>query len=323
MAVGTVFVGAYWSARPERALAAGVQVAPDRDIPPEEISYLGVAGAFCFIIVASIGLVTLFFFINFLIYLLIIMFVLSGGSALILCFAPLARKYLPSLDKEIALPLLGSTELIHFILMFPCYAFAIVWACLRNASFAWIMQDIMGIALLLVIQRTLRLPNIKVSAVLLSMAFLYDIFWVFISPYFFEESVMIRVATGGSSGEAIPLLLRFPRISDELGGYSLLGLGDIALPGLFISYLLRFDYSRHVRIFEGYFALSMVGYIAGVLATDLALLVFRSGQPALLYIVPSTLGLVCLVSKWRGDLAPMWVGGAAGHRLTDREDSAV
>jgi len=48
----------------------------------------------------------------------------------------------------------------------------------------------MGIALLLVIQRTLRLPNIKVSAVLLSMAFLYDIFWVFISPYFFEESVM-------------------------------------------------------------------------------------------------------------------------------------
>jgi hypothetical protein len=141
MAVGTVFVGAYWSARPERALAAGVQVAPDRDIPPEEISYLGVAGAFCFIIVASIGLVTLFFFINFLIYLLIIMFVLSGGSALILCFAPLARKYLPSLDKEIALPLLGSTELIHFILMFPCYAFAIVWACLRNASFAWIMQD--------------------------------------------------------------------------------------------------------------------------------------------------------------------------------------
>ncbi|CAI8583157.1 unnamed protein product [Vicia faba] len=36
-----------------------------------------------------------------------------------------------------------------------------------------------------------QLPNIKVATVLLSYAFAYDIFWVFISPLIFHESVMI------------------------------------------------------------------------------------------------------------------------------------
>lgn len=32
---------------------------------------------------------------------------------------------------------------------------------------------------------------------LLCLAFLYDIFWVFLSPELFGESVMVKVATGG------------------------------------------------------------------------------------------------------------------------------
>lgn len=37
----------------------------------------------------------------------------------------------------------------------------------------------------------------------------------------------VKVATGGDTGEALPVLIRVPRFSDELHGYSLLGLGDI------------------------------------------------------------------------------------------------
>lgn len=37
----------------------------------------------------------------------------------------------------------------------------------------------------------------QVATVLLCVAFLYDIFWVFLSPYIFGESVMVKVATGG------------------------------------------------------------------------------------------------------------------------------
>ena len=35
----------------------------------------------------------------------------------------------------------------------------------------------------------------QVSAVLLSASFVYDIFWVFVSPLIFDESIMIVVRT--------------------------------------------------------------------------------------------------------------------------------
>ncbi|KAL5057757.1 hypothetical protein RYX36_029361 [Vicia faba] len=52
----------------------------------------------------------------------------------------------------------------------------------------------MGICLMITVLQLAQLPNIKVATVLLSSAFAYDIFWVFISPLIFHESVMI--ATG-------------------------------------------------------------------------------------------------------------------------------
>ncbi|RLN66457.1 hypothetical protein BBJ29_002289 [Phytophthora kernoviae] len=41
------------------------------------------------------------------------------------------------------------------------------------------------------------LPNLKVATILLSLAFCYDVFFVFLSPTFFGSSVMEDVATGG------------------------------------------------------------------------------------------------------------------------------
>jgi hypothetical protein len=74
------------------------------------------------------------------------------------------------------------------------------------------------------------------------------------------------------------MLIRFPRLNDELGGYSLLGLGDIALPGLFVSYMLRFDYKHKLRGLKGYFPIVAVGYTVGIILTDIALFVMKSGQ---------------------------------------------
>ncbi|KAL5102256.1 hypothetical protein RYX36_006584 [Vicia faba] len=51
-----------------------------------------------------------------------------------------------------------------------------------------------GICLMITVLQLAQLPNIKVATVLLSSAFAYDIFWVFISPLILHESVMI--ATG-------------------------------------------------------------------------------------------------------------------------------
>eukprot|EP00960_Hanusia_phi_P033667 750586-Hanusia_phi.AAC.1 len=51
-----------------------------------------------------------------------------------------------------------------------------------------------------------------------------------------------------SPPEMIPMLLVVPK--DWAGGVTLLGLGDVVLPGLLVSFALRVDYLKHKRIFS-------------------------------------------------------------------------
>merc|ERR1712190_508715 len=157
-----------------------------------------------------------------------------------------------------------------------------------------------------------------VATVLLTVMFFFDIYWVFISPLLFHESVMIKVAQGGGTQQAVPMLLRIPDFGDPLGGERLLGFGDIALPGLLVSYLLRYDLQHKKKLLHGYFVPSLFGYCAGLTCTMVSLYVMQNGQPALMYLVPSTLGITLLLACCRGDLESLWVGfedtpGTGGH----------
>jgi signal peptide peptidase-like protein 2B len=175
--------------------------------------------------------------------------------------------------------LIGSINVLSCLYFAVASAFAIWWTIARKQAYAWVLQDLFGVAVLLMMQRSIRLPNIKISMTLLLCAFVYDIYWVFLSPLFFSESVMIKVATGGNTGEAIPMLLKVPRVNDVLGGYSLLGLGDVALPGLFVSFVLRFDYmKRTTSLLNSYFFISTVAYGVGLIMTYVGLALMKSGQ---------------------------------------------
>ena len=57
------------------------------------------------------------------------------------------------------------------------------------------LSNIIGLFTVLLVFRILRLENLKISTLLLVLAFFYDIYWVFISPSLFGESVMAVVAT--------------------------------------------------------------------------------------------------------------------------------
>merc|ERR1711871_69405 len=101
------------------------------------------------------------------------------------------------------------------------------------------MQDIFAMNLACMFLLTIKLPNIKVSTMLLLLFFFYDIFMVFISPLIFKQSVMVEVAAAGAGGHAretvsqdgltcdraegerMPILLMFPRF-DYFGGYAML-----------------------------------------------------------------------------------------------------
>ena len=103
---------------------------------------------------------------------------------------------------------------------------------------------------------------------------------------------MIEVATNLDA----PIKLMWPKSLEfaDTKGYTMLGLGDIVVPGLFISLALRYDYHRfskkllaketNASFSKPYFHAALSAYIAGLVATISVMHVFGKGQPALLYL---------------------------------------
>nr|CAD7427793.1 unnamed protein product [Timema monikensis] len=181
----------------------------------------------------------------------------------------------------------------------------------------------MGMGLCVAFIAFVRLPSLKVSTLLLTGLLIYDVFWVFFSSYIFNTNVMVKVATrpaenpvglmarklhlGGVVKEApklsLPGKLVFPSIHNS-GHFSMLGLGDIVMPGLLLCFVLRYDaYKKSQMLLLGetglpppkhlgkisYFHCSLIGYFLGLLTATVSSEVFMAAQPALLYLVPFTL----------------------------------
>ncbi|XP_042454239.1 signal peptide peptidase-like 2 [Zingiber officinale] len=166
-------------------------------------------GALGFIVVASAFLVLLFFFMSTgFVMLLTVMFAIAGSQGLHACLVSLiSRIFKGCKQMKVNIPLLGDVTILAIVLLPLCIAFSILWAVNRHSPQAWVGQDILGICLMITVLRVLQLPNIKVASILLCCAFCYDIFWVFISPLIFHESVMIA-DSGFIDGEVI-------RVGDE------------------------------------------------------------------------------------------------------------
>ncbi|XP_061364171.1 signal peptide peptidase-like 2 isoform X2 [Gastrolobium bilobum] len=276
----------------------------------EEIVNIDTKGAIVFVITASTFLVLLFFFMSsWFIWVLIVLFCIGGIEGMHNVIVSLTLRKRPNCgQKTLNLPLFGEVSIFSLIVLLFCLIFAVIWAVTRRESFSWFGQDVLGICLMITVLQLARLPNIKVATVLLCCAFVYDIFWVFISPVIFKKSVMITVARGDKAGgEAIPMLLRFPRPSDPWGGYDMIGFGDILFPGLLVSFTRRFDKNTKKGVLNGYFLWLVIGYAFGLFFTYLGLYMMNGhGQPALLYLVPCTLGVTVLLGCIRGELKSLW-----------------
>ncbi|KAL5203889.1 hypothetical protein ABZP36_008760 [Zizania latifolia] len=275
----------------------------------KEIFEISAKGAIVFIIVASVFLLLLFYFMSsWFVWLLIVLFCIGGIEGMHVCLVSLLTRIFKDCgQRTVQFPFLGEVLALSVVTVPFCTIFAILWAVYRHASFAWIGQDILGICLMITVLQMAHLPNIRVASALLSAAFVYDVFWVFISPLIFHESVMIAVARGDNSGEAIPMLLRIPRFFDPWGGYDMIGFGDIIFPGLLVAFSYRFDRASKKGFFNGYFLWLTVGYAVGLFLTYVALFLMDGhGQPALLYLVPCTLGLIVILGQLRGELHALW-----------------
>jgi signal peptide peptidase-like protein 2B len=304
LGVTLVAAGAFFSTSD---LRVNSPIAPRREEEVVEVDH-GMAFGFC--VFGSCVLVLLFFLMHWLIYVIIFGFCVGGVSTLSELGSSVLQYRWPSTKEQFCtIPYFEESVRRADIMAFvPALSLVITWLINRNGDLGWIFQDIIAAVFLCSVQRTLRLPNMKIAALLLVIMFFFDIFWVFVSPLIFQESVMIRVAKGGDTGEAVPMLLRIPSFGDPLGGYRMLGFGDIVLPGLLVSYYRRHDVLSRRSIFQGYFLPGLVGYFAGLCCTIVALVVMKIGQPALLYLVPGTLGTGLVVGLLRGELPQLWEG---------------
>ncbi|KAL1417942.1 hypothetical protein MTO96_006009 [Rhipicephalus appendiculatus] len=131
-------------------------------------------------------------------------------------------------------------------------------------------RDLLGVAFSINMLKTLRLPNLMICSVLLVLLFFYDIFFVFVTPFLTMK------------GESIM--------------FSLLGFGDILVPGLLVAYCHGFDLlTTRKRL---YFFTGTLFYGAGLVLTFIALYLMRT--PPSLHCCISCQPHSCQPSAWHG-----------------------
>ncbi|KAJ8432435.1 hypothetical protein Cgig2_027732 [Carnegiea gigantea] len=292
MAVSTILVASYWSACSAREAAVEHEkLLKDASDELSNASFgsivsISTTSAIVFVVVASCFLIVLYKLMSsWLIELLVILFCIGGAEGLQTCLvASLSRWFKSFAESYVKVPFLGPLSYLTLVVSPFCITLAVLWGVYRDQHIGWIGQD--------------------VGTVLLSCAFFYDIFWVFLSKKLFHESVMIVVARGDKSGEdGIPMLLKIPRILDPWGGYSIIGFGDILLPGLLIAFSLRYDLLAKKSLQAGYFLWAIIAYGLGKFLNALQDSSFVSSLVTGVY---KLLGTLFMLGIKRGELNVLW-----------------
>ncbi|XP_075064041.1 signal peptide peptidase-like 2A isoform X2 [Mixophyes fleayi] len=328
ISVFTVALGGYWSGlseledlRPSSSLDEH-EGGKKKD---ENVTFTPLT-VILFVIICCVMLLLLYFFYKWLVYVIIGVFCLASAMSMFNCLSalsqhiPIGRCRVLCCNKSIEVRLL-------FLAAF-CIAVSVTWVVFRNEDrWIWILQDILGIAFCLNFIKTLRMPNFKACVILLGLLLLYDVFFVFITPFFTKngESIMVEVAAGPSGNvEKLPVVIRVPRLEYSamtLCGmsFSLLGFGDIIVPGLLVAYCRRFD----VRTSSSsiYYVFCTLAYAVGMVLTFVILMVMKMGQPALLYLVPCTLFTSSVIAWSRKEMKKFWNGGC--YEIMEQTDNTV
>ncbi|KAI9914534.1 hypothetical protein PsorP6_007842 [Peronosclerospora sorghi] len=255
-------------------------------------------------------------------------FALIGAYSLTEAFSPFVLRVLfngncKAYKRNITVPFYGVYKLVlsqAWVLTFVfASAFAAAWFYTKH----YVLNNIFGISLSIKGIEALSLGSFKVGAILLSGLFFYDIFWVF------GTDVMVTVATSFDA----PIKLIFPRefaTDTEKQKNSILGLGDIVIPGIFVALLLRYDAHRanvvtNEQAFpKPFFHVNMTAYILGLVATVGVMYLFNAAQPALLYLVPACLGSALVTAFVRGEFTELleYSEEEDENRESQKEDKA-
>ena len=190
-------------------------------------------------------------------------------------------------------------NLQQMILIVVSTIILIAWLITKH----WLLNNLLGFCLIFTALSILHINNLKICTIILILTYLYDAFWVFLSPLFFEKNVMETAAVK----LVLPIKLELPVFfgNNPIKDCMFLGLGDIIIPGLLSKFSRNIDKTKNINI---YFHSSIVFYVIGLLLCGGILVIFNYPQPALFYICPSMLiGVICL-SCSRKEFTEIWKG---------------
>ncbi|GAA6064332.1 hypothetical protein JCM10212_003577 [Sporobolomyces blumeae] len=196
---------------------------------------------------------------------------------------------------------------------------AVALALAQQYTQYWVLSNVLALSAAYTAIGLFYVDSFATGSILLAGLFLYDIWWVFGSKAAFGEGadVMVSVAKNFDA----PIKIVFPKDLANAKDFTLLGLGDIVLPGSFLALALRFDYHQAIkralsrssspprpseRFAKPYFFSCFAAYIAGLALTIFVMHFFRAAQPALLYLSPACTGSVTLLALLRGESKELW-----------------
>jgi hypothetical protein len=275
------------------------------NIPLHAIQHMDMKTACLFPVIASVGLLLMFYFIQSVYYILF-------GAVMLYAIFGISYSIYPLVNRIVSSDSRSTWNACTVL----CVLFAVCTVIGYITTDWWILNNLIGFGLVVTYISLIKLPTIRIGLVLLAGLFIYDIFWVFYSskvPIFKGHNVMVHVAKTVD----LPVKYMIPSSSSSIG-FSMLGLGDLVLPGILMSFMFEVDVYKKTMysLKQGYFIPIVVGYTSGLIITFICLHLFQAAQPALLYLVPCTILPVLVIAYLRGEFKLLW-NGVSIHKKHD------
>lgn len=176
---------------------------------------------------------------------------------------------------------------------------------------SWIASNCIGLSFSFSGIQLITLDSFLTGAILLSGLFIYDIYFVF------GTHIMETVAKNINA----PMMIRFPKdlLNEANGPATMLGLGDIVIPGTYIALCLRYDLYEYHNSHPGmkfirknftfpkpYFTCALGAYMLALTMTIWVMHYMHAAQPALLYISPACILSTVILAWQRDEIASVW-----------------
>jgi len=237
-----------------------------------------------------------------------ILVTLFGALAISDVTVPILRNFLPEefgvaeievpegIAKKIDLnpPTLPVDGLVTLGLGLLCTA--VYWAPVAMTQ-KFLISNAIAWALAMTSLGAISLGSFQTGAILLLGLFCYDIFWVF------GTDVMMTVATKVEA--PIKFLYTAPTVTEDKYPFSVLGLGDVVIPGLFVRFMSKVDEVLKPGVVS-YFNAATAAYAVGLIICFGVNEITHSGQPALLYLDPACVGTALACGAVNGQLQEVW-----------------